>query len=367
MPAACTGANTEAITAPPFDVISPYERGPSPPPACLLMQRNDDVLKKVPLGRSGLSVSCIGLGANSLLDPSEPEWVATVYEALDRGLDFIDSAAIYGEGRSERFFGKVLKERRAGVVLATKCGIHRGADGSVVIDGSPEGITRECDESLARLNTEVIDLYYYHQISKTVPIEDTIGAMADLVTAGKVRSIGICNATVDQIRRAHAVHPLAALQTEYSLFTREPEADALPVCRELGIAFVAYGPLGYAFLSGGVKSLGDIPEGDRWRRSNERFQDDAIGHNLALLEKLTAFGKEVGATPGQLSLAWLLAKGEDVIPIPGSRKTAHLAENLGATDIRLTPEQVARIDAAFPPGIARGGARGGHSPQVAVL
>jgi aryl-alcohol dehydrogenase-like predicted oxidoreductase len=325
------------------------------------------MLKKVPLGRSGLAVSCIGLGANSLLDPTEPEWVATVDEALDSGLDFIDSAAIYGEGRSERFFGAVLKGRRERVVLATKCGIHRAADGAVVVDGRPASIRRECDESLARLATDVIDLYYLHQIPKDVPLEETIGAMADLAAAGKVRALGICNATVGQLRRAHAVHPMAALQTEYSLFTREPEADLLPACRDLGIAFVAYGPLGYAFLSGAIRRLADIPAADRWRRSNQRFQDDAIGHNLALLDALTALGSEVGATPGQLALAWLLAKGDDVVPIPGSRRTAHLRENLAAADIALPAGLVARLDAAFPPGIARGGARGGAAPRIAAV
>lgn len=325
------------------------------------------MLKKVPLGLSGFSVSCIGLGANSLLDPNEPEWVATVNEALDRGLDFIDSADIYGLGQSESFFGTVLEGQRNRAFIATKFGMVRGSDGTMSVRGEPSYVAQACEASLERLGTEVIDLYYYHQVSKEVPIEDTVGAMAELVTAGKVRSIGICNATADQIRRAHAVHPLAALQTEYSLFTREPEVDVLPVCRELGIAFVAYGPLGYAFLSGGVKRLDDIPENDRWRRSNQRFQPDNIDFNLSLLNQLTAFGQEVGATPGQLSLAWLLAKGEDVIPIPGSRKTAHLLENLGAADISLTPEQVARIDAAFPPGIAHGSARGGHSPQAAAL
>lgn len=323
------------------------------------------MLKKVPLGRSGLSVSCIGLGANGLLDPNEPEWVATANEALDSGLDFIDSADIYGLGQSESFFGTVLAGQRERAFIATKFGMVRGADGTMSVRGDPSYVAQACEASLERLGIEVIDLYYYHQISKEVPVEDTVGAMADLVTAGKVRSIGISNATADQIRRAHAVHPLAAMQTEYSLFSREPEADVLPVCRELGIAFVAYGPLGYALLSGGVKSLDDLPENDGWRRSNQRFQADNIGHNLSLLDKLTAFGKEVGATPGQLSLAWLLAQGEDVIPIPGSRKTAHLRENLGAAEISLTPELVAELDAAFPPGIAQGAARGGHSPQAA--
>ena len=325
------------------------------------------MLKKVPLGRSGLVTSCLGLGANRLLDPTETEWVATVNEALDRGVNFIDSAAIYGDGLSELFFGAMLGDRRREVVLASKCGIYRNKEGKIVIDGSPASVKRECDESLKRLNTEIIDLYYLHQIPKDVPLEDTIGAMADLVSAGKVRTLGICNATADQLRRAHATHPMAALQTEYSLFTREPETELLPVCRELGIAFVAYGPLAYAFFGGGVRSRADVPAGDAWRLSNERFQEDAFDHNLVLLDQLTALGKEAGATPGQLSLAWLLAKGDDVIPIPGSRQLAHLHENLGAADIHLTPEQVAQIDAAFPPGIAKGGARGGHSPQVAAL
>ncbi|MBT4906505.1 MAG: aldo/keto reductase [Rhodospirillaceae bacterium] len=322
-------------------------------------------MKKVPLGSSGLTVSQLGLGANRLLDPNEAEWVATVNEALDRGLNFIDSAAIYGMGRSESFFGAMLGERRREVVLASKCGIHVNDAGKVAIDGSPTTIKRECDESLQRLNTDVIDLYYLHQVPKDTPLEDSIGAMADLVTAGKVQHLAICNATADQLRRAHATHPMMALQTEYSLFTREPEADLIPVCRELGIAFVAYGPLAYAFFGGGMRSRADVPQGDNWRLSNQRFQDDAFEHNLALLDELTALANEIDATPGQLSLAWLLAKGDDIIPIPGSRQLKHLRDNLGADAIRLTPDQVARIDAAFPPGIAQGGARGGHSPQVA--
>ena len=331
------------------------------------MKAKKRMLKKVPLGHSGLEVSQLGLGANRLLDPTEADWVATVNTALDRGVNFIDSAAIYGNGLSERFFGTVLGRRRGEVVLATKCGIYRSPEGKVVIDGKPESITRECDESLARLNTDVIDLYYLHQIPKDVPLEDTIGAMADLVAAGKVRHLGICNATEDQIRRAHQVHPMAALQTEYSLFTCEPETELLPTCRELGISLVAYGPLAYAFFGGTVQSRADVPAGDPWRQTNERFQEDALPHNLALLDQIKSFADEVGATSGQLALAWLLAKGEDVIPIPGTRRIKYLEENLGAADIHLSPEMMARIDSAFPPGIARGGARGGHSPAVAKL
>lgn len=325
------------------------------------------MLKKVPLGRSGLSVSQLGLGANQLVDPTNMEWVTTVNTALDEGLNFIDSAAIYGMGRSESFFGAVLGDRRRDVVLASKCGIHVDDAGKVAIDARPETIRRECDESLQRLNTDVIDLYYLHQIPKDMPLEDSVGAMAELVAAGKVRNLGVCNATTDEVRRAHATHPMAALQTEYSLFTREPETDLLPVCRELDIALVAYGPLAYAFFGGGVRSRDDVPAGDAWRRSNQRFQDEAFDHNLALLNELSDLASDVGATTGQLSLAWLMAKGDDVIPIPGSRQLKHLRDNLGAADIRLTPDQVAQIDAAFPPGVAKGGARGGHSPQVGAL
>ncbi|NND50614.1 MAG: aldo/keto reductase [Rhizobiales bacterium] len=325
------------------------------------------MLNKVPLGRSGTEVSQLGLGANRLLDPTEVDWVATVNAALDRGINFIDSAAIYGEGRSESFFGAVLGKRRREVILATKCGIYRSPEGKVVIDGRPASIKRECDESLARLKTDVIDLYYLHQIPKDVPLEDTIGAMADLLAAGKVRHLGICNATQEQVRLAHKVHPMTALQTEYSLFTREPETELLPMCRELGIALVAYGPLAYAFFGGTVQSRADVPAGDPWRLTNERFQEDTLPHNLALLDKIKTFADEVGSTPGQLTLAWLLAKGQDVIPIPGTRRIKYLEENLGAADIRLTPEMMVRIDAAFPPGIAKGGARGGHTPAVATL
>ena len=325
------------------------------------------MLKNVPLGRSGLKVSQLGLGANRLLDPAQADWVATVNAALDRGVNFIDSAAIYGDGRSESFFGAMLGKRRGEVVLATKCGIYRSPEGKVVVDGRPASIGRECDESLARLKTDVIDLYYLHQIPKDMPLEDSIGAMADLLAAGKVRHLGICNATEEQVRRAHQVHPMAALQTEYSLFTREPETELLPTCRDLGIALVAYGPLAYAFFGGTVQRRADVPAGDAWRQTNERFQEDALPHNLALLDTIKAFAGEVGSTPAQLALAWLLAKGEDVIPIPGTRRNKYLEENLGAADIEITPEMMARIDAAFPSGIARGGTRGGHTPAVAKL
>jgi aryl-alcohol dehydrogenase-like predicted oxidoreductase len=213
----------------------------------------------------------------------------------------------------------------------------------------------------------VIDLYYLHQMPKNAPLEDTIGAMAEMVRAGKVRHLGICNATEAQVRTAHGVHPMTALQTEYSLFTREPETELLPMCRELGIALVAYGPLAYAFFGGIVRTRADVPAGDPWRQTNERFQEDALPHNLALLDRIKAFADEIGATPGQLTLAWLLAKGDDVIPIPGTRRIKYLEENLAAADIRLTSEMMARIDAAFPPGIAKGGARGGHTPSVAKL
>jgi aryl-alcohol dehydrogenase-like predicted oxidoreductase len=325
------------------------------------------MLKKVPLGRSGLNVSRLGLGSNRLFDPNEADWVAMLNAALDRGLNFIDSAAIYGEGKSESFLGAVLGARRREVVLATKCGIRRTPEGKTVIDGQPASIKRECDESLARLKTDVIDLYYLHMIPENAPLEDTIGAMADLVAAGKVRNLGISNATEEQVRRAHGVHPMAALQTEFSLFTREPETEFLPMCRELGIALVAYGPLAYAFFAGAVRTRADVPAGDAYRQTNERFQEDTLPHNVALLGKIEAFAKEVGSTTGQLALAWLLAKGDDVIPIPGTRRIKYLEENLAAADIRLTPEMIARIDAAFPPGAARGGARGGHTPAVAKL
>jgi aryl-alcohol dehydrogenase-like predicted oxidoreductase len=325
------------------------------------------MLRKVPLGRSGLNVSRLGLGANRLFDPNEAGYVAMLNAALDRGVSFIDSAAIYGEGKSESFFGAVLGARRREVVLATKCGIRRTPDGKTVIDGQPASIKRECDESVARLKTDVIDLYYLHTIPNDVPLEDTIGAMADLVAAGKVRHLGICNATEEQVRRAHRVHPMAALQTEFSLFTREPETELLPMCRELGIALIAYGPLAYAFFAGTVRTRADVPAGDAYRQTNERFQEDTLPHNVALLDKLDAFANEVGSTSGQLALAWLLAKGDDVIPIPGTRRTKYLEENLAAADIRLTPEMIARINAAFPPGIAKGGARGGHTPAVAKL
>jgi aryl-alcohol dehydrogenase-like predicted oxidoreductase len=325
------------------------------------------MLKKVPLGRSGLKVSRLGLGTNRLFDPNDAGFVEMFNAALDHGLNFIDSAAVYGFGKSESFLGAVLGARRRDVVLATKCGILPTPDGKTVINGRPASIKRECDESLARLKTDVIDLYYLHMIAQDVPLEDTIGAMADLVAAGKVRNLGISNATQEQVRRAHGVHPMAALQTEFSMFTREPETEFLPMCRELGIALIAYGPLSYAFFAGTVRTRADVPTGDAFRQSNERFQEDTLPHNVSLLGQIEAFGKEAGCTSGQLALAWLLAKGDDVIPIPGTRRIKYLQENLAAAEIRLTPDLLARIDAAFPPGIAKGGARGGPTPAVAKL
>lgn len=325
------------------------------------------MLKKVPLGRSGLNISRLGLGTNRLFDPNDADFVAMLNRALDRGLNFIDSAAIYGFGKSESFLGAVLGPRRREVVLATKCGIHRTPEGGTVIDGRPASIKQECDDSLARLKTDVIDLYYLHMLPDDVPLEDTIGAMADLVAAGKVRYLGISNATEEQVRKAHGVHPMTALQTEFSLFTREPETEFLPMCRELGISLIAYGPLGYAFFAGTVRTRSDVPAGDAYRQTNERFQEDALPHNVALLAKIEALAAEVGCTSGQLALAWLLTRGDDIVPIPGTRRIKFLEENLAAADIRLTPDMIARIDAAFPAGIAKGGARGGPNPAVAKL
>jgi aryl-alcohol dehydrogenase-like predicted oxidoreductase len=310
------------------------------------------------LGRQGLEVSALGLGCMGMSDfygpTDDAESVATLHRALDLGVDFLDTAAMYGPFRNEELVGRAVRERRPRVILATKFGNRRSADGAFLgISGRPEYVREACDASLRRLGVDHIDLYYQHRVDPTVPIEDTVGAMAGLVKAGKVRWLGLSEAAPATIRRAHAVHPISALQTEYSLWTRDPEEEILPTVRELGIGFVPYSPLGRGFLTGRFRSPSDIPEGD-WRRNNPRFQGENFERNLELVERVAGMARARGVTPAQLALAWVLAKGKDLVPIPGTQRRATLVENVAAASLELSPEDVARLDAAAPPGVAAG-------------
>lgn len=315
-------------------------------------------MKTRTLGSRGPAVSAIGLGCMGMSDfygPADEERsIAVLHRALDLGVNFFDTADMYGVGANERLVGKALKGRRDDVVLATKFAIQRGADGSFLgVSGRPEYVIAACDASLSRLGVEVIDLYYQHRVDPKVPIEDTVGAMAELVRAGKVRHLGLSEAAPATIRRAHAVHPIAALQTEYSLWSRDPEDELLATCTELGIAFVAYSPLGRGFLTGKFKTLDDLAPDD-FRRMSPRFQGENFQRNLDLVAKIEALAAARGATPAQLALAWLLARSPNVIPIPGTRSLERLAENVAATELTLTDAELQAIDAVAPRGAAAG-------------
>jgi aryl-alcohol dehydrogenase-like predicted oxidoreductase len=298
-----------------------------------------------------LSVSAIGLGCMGMsqaygkADPAESE--RTLHRALDIGVNFLDTANAYGMGHNEELIGRVLKQRRGEMVLATKFGIALSADGKRGIDGHPDQIEQRCDESLARLQTDVIDLYYLHRLDPKVPIEDSVGAMADLVTAGKVRHIGLSEVSAATLRRAHAVHPITAVQSEYSLWTRDPEPHVLPTCRELGVGFVPFSPLGRAILTGAITDA-DSLTGERDMRSNmPRFQGENLAKNLSLVERFAELADDKGCTRGQLALAWLLAQGSDIAPIPGTKRVSYLEENAAACDIELTQDEIDRIDGLF--------------------
>ncbi len=304
-----------------------------------------------------LDVSAIGLGCMGMTpiygEPDEAECIATVHRAIELGVTFIDTADAYGDGKNEELVGRALAGRRDQVVLASKFGNIRYPDGRRDVNGRPDYVPQACDASLTRLGVETIDLYYLHRVDPNVPIEDTVGAMSRLVEAGKVRHIGLSEAAVGTLRRAHATHPIAALQTEYSLWCREVETEILPACRELGIGFVAYSPLGRGFLSGTITSLDDLSEKDR-RREHPRFFAENLARNVGLLGALRELAQARGCTPAQIAIAWLLAEGEDIVPIPGTKRRTYLEENAAALELRLSEAERARLAEAFPPGVTAG-------------
>jgi aryl-alcohol dehydrogenase-like predicted oxidoreductase len=326
--------------------------------AGLATQRQEIAMYYRQLGNSTLRVSAIGLGCMSMSGTygksDDAESIDVIHRALDLGVDFLDSSDMYGWGHNEELLGRALKGRRHRVVLATKFGQVQTPDGKgATVDGSPAHVARACDASLRRLGVDVIDLYYQHRVDPKVPIEDTVGAMGRLVEQGKVRYLGLCEAAPSTIRRGHAVHRLSAVQSEYSLLYRSPAEETLPTCRELGISFVAYSPLGRGFLTGRIQDPSDLGADDR-RRQHPRFQDQHFEHNLTLAHRIEAIAKEKGVEPGQLVLAWLLAQGDDIVPIPGTKRRRYLEENVGALDVRLTPGDLERIGQAVPPGAAAG-------------
>jgi aryl-alcohol dehydrogenase-like predicted oxidoreductase len=320
------------------------------------------------LGKSTLEVSAMGLGCMGMsthygqLDDKES--AATILHALDRGINFFDTSDSYGVGKNEELLGRVLKERRQEAVVSTKFGIIRGPKGEWLgVDGRPEYVGQACDASLQRLGMDVIDLYYIHRIDQKVPIEDTAGALARLVEQGKVRFLGLSEAGPDTIRRAHAVHPITALQSEYSLWTRIAEEEILPLCRELGIGYVAYAPLGRGFLTAGIQKTEDLGNSDL-RRNLPRFDSENLEHNVPLLEPLVAVAEERSCTPAQITLAWVLSRGHDIVPIPGTKRRQYLDENVAALDIQLSKEECDRLEKVFAPDAARGDRYGEQHMKV---
>jgi len=310
------------------------------------------------LGRSGLKVSAVGLGCMGMSEfyggQNEAGAIATIHRALELGVNFLDTADMYGVGRNEELVGRAIRGKRDQVIIATKFGNMRGNEGQFLgVNGRPDYVRECCETSLKRLGVEVIDLYYQHRVDPNTPIEDTVGAMAELVQQGKVRYLGLSEAAAQTIRRAHAVHPIAALQTEYSLWSREPEGELLATVRELGIGFVPYSPLGRGFLTGKIKRIEDL-EADDYRRNSPRFQGENFQKNLDMVREIEAMAKARQCTAAQLALAWVLAQGEDIVPIPGTKRPKLLEENIGALEIKLGKADLERLEQILPPGAAAG-------------